>query len=224
MWKRNDIKFHQPVISSLLQQYLPQLHLNTNDSILVPLCGKSLDMDLLADSGYHVMGVEVSNIAIQAYFDARGVKPRKEKKEKFIRWWHQNIEIWCGDIFNLTANDIGHIRTLYDCAALTAFPADSRPYYVRHFHENLSPHSQILLITVETADGQQQDSSSTIDREVQALYEKHYRIDLLHGQRSFKQDPEDPGGPNRTMEEKVYLLTNSTSAYLGEKNNKNRSG
>ena len=209
-WKRNDIGFHQPAINPLLQQYLPQLHLSANDDILVPLCGKSLDMDLLTDSGYHVIGIEVSKVAIQAYFDARNVKPKREKKGKFIRWWHQDMEIWCGDIFNLSANEIGHVKTLYDCASLTAFPPDSRPYYVRHFYEKLSQHSQILLITTETADEQQQNSVSTIDSEIQSLYEANYHIELLHGQSSLKQDPEYPDEPNKPMEEKVYLLTNNT--------------
>jgi Thiopurine S-methyltransferase (TPMT). len=35
--------------------------------VLVPLCGKSLDMDWLLDAGYKVFGIELSNIAIQAF-------------------------------------------------------------------------------------------------------------------------------------------------------------
>lgn len=208
MWKHNQFQFHQPIINPLLQQYLPQLQLSANDDILVPLCGKSLDMDLLIDSGYHVIGIELSKIAIQAYFDARNIKPQHEKKGQFIRWWHNDIEIWCGDIFNLTDNDISHVKTLYDCASLTALPSESRPHYVQHFYEKLSKQSQILLITTESADEHQLESASMIDSEVQSLYENYYQIELLHGQSSLKQDPEHPGAAIMPMDEKVYLFTN----------------
>lgn len=210
MWKRDDIQFHQSTFSPLLEQYLPKLNLSAGDSILVPLCGKSLDMDFLTDSGYHVVGIELSKIAIQAYFDARNVTPKREKKDKFIRWWHKDTEIWCGDIFNLTSDDIGHVNTLYDCTSLTALPFETRPRYVQHFYERLAQPSQIILITTESADTRQNNSSATIDSEVQSLYEKYYQIELLHGKNSIRQDPEHPGGADRPMEEKVYLLTSNT--------------
>ena len=114
-WKRNDIAFHQSTASHLLKKHLLQLNIPAGSEILVPMCGKSLDMNILADMGYNVIGIELSNIAIKAYFDALNVKPTREKNRRFIRWKHKNTEIWCGDIFDLTEKEIGHIRVLYDC-------------------------------------------------------------------------------------------------------------
>lgn len=207
-WKKNDIGFHQPSTNPLLRRFLPQLKLPANEKILVPLCGKSHDMDLMADDGYHVMGIELSKIAIQAYFDARRVKPSQEKRGRFIVWRERNIEIWCGDIFDLTENELSQIKMLYDCASLTAFPSISRPRYVQHFHEKLSRQSQILLMTTESPDERQFNSVLTIDSEVKALYENNYHIQLLHGQKSLTTDPEYPNDSMSMMEEKVYLIKN----------------
>ena len=67
-WKRDDIAFHQSEINPLLPQFWPTLGLTVGDTVLVPLCGKSLDMDWLLAAGYKVFGIELSNIAIQAFF------------------------------------------------------------------------------------------------------------------------------------------------------------
>lgn len=206
MWKRNDIDFHQPIANPLLKTYLPRLQLVAGDRVLVPLCGKSLDMNVLLESGYRVVGVELSNIAVQAYFDASNIIPKREKKAHFTRWYYDDVEIWCGDIFNLTSSDIGHIKTLYDCTSLTALPPEIRQNYVRHFYERLEKNSQILLLTTESPDLMILNSAATIDQEVQSLYQQYYQIQLLYGQRVLKTDPQFPLQPMQPLEEKVYLI------------------
>ncbi|WP_158538099.1 MULTISPECIES: thiopurine S-methyltransferase [Corallincola] len=210
-WKRNDIGFHQAVSHHLLRRFLSQLNLPANEKILVPLCGKSHDMDLLADLGYRVMGVELSRIAIKAYFESRQVKPSREKRGRFIIWRASNIEIWCGDVFDLTANDLHGIRTLYDCTSLTAFAAELRPRYIEHFQQTLAQPTQILLMTTESADEAVSNSALMVDAEIAALYQAHYQVELLYGQHSLLYDPEDPSAPKSMMDEKVYLMSSHTS-------------
>lgn len=205
-WKRNDIAFHQHAINPLLQQYLPTLGLSAGDSLLVPLCGKSVDMGWMKQNGFRVIGVEVSEIAIQACLDAMQIKPVCKQHGRFMRWTHENIELWCGDIFDLSLTDLSEVKALYDCASLTAFPAPVRIQYVHHFLQNLPQHSQILLITDETPDEQQFNSVKTIDSEVSALYATDYQIELLHGKNCIKTDPEHPELPAIPMQEKVYLI------------------
>ena len=205
-WKRNDIAFHQHAVNPLLKQYLPSLELTAGDRLLVPLCGKSVDMDWLSESGFSVLGIELSKVAIQAYFDALQIKPKRQRQGRFIRWSYKKVEIWCGDIFDLTMADMHGVKALYDSASLTALPADKREHYVRHFSENLPLDCQILLITDETADEQQFNSVMTIDSEVAGLYETDYQIDLMHGKKCIKKDPSYPEEVKRPMEEKVYHI------------------
>ncbi len=206
-WERNDIAFHQDMVNPLLQRFLSRLTLLAGDRIVVPLCGKSLDMDWIARMGFRVIGIELSDIAIQAYFDALRVVPSHQRQGRFVRWWHEDAEIWCGDIFDLTTDDLGKVKALYDCAALTALPAGVRERYIGHFSETLPQETEILLITTETPDERRFNSVLTIDSEIKALYGARYRINLLHGQNSIKRDPENPGEPEMPMEEKVYLMT-----------------
>ena len=65
-WKQQEIGFHQQHINPALKQYWSHLPVGTR--VLVPLCGKSKDMIWLLKQGYHVTGVELSEIAVQAFF------------------------------------------------------------------------------------------------------------------------------------------------------------
>ena len=130
-WKADDIAFHQPQIHPHLIRFWPQLALPEGATVLVPLCGKSLDLGWLHQQGHRVIGVELSHIAIAAFFAERGLQPQRQRLGRFQRYWAGTLELWCGDLFDLRREDLGDIAAVYDCAALTALPAASRGHYVR---------------------------------------------------------------------------------------------
>jgi thiopurine S-methyltransferase len=208
-WKRDDIAFHQSEFNPLLSLFWPTLGLVRGDTVLVPLCGKSLDMNWLLEKGYKVIGIELSNIAIQAFFAGRGVTPSRKRHGRFIRWSQGDVEIWCGDLFDLSLDDLKEINALYDCAALTALPAEVRAQYVRHLGGLLPDSTPILLMTTESAEETEDIKilPYEIDGEVASLYQSQYRVELLHGQQCLKIDPEYPYEPASMLEEKVYRMT-----------------
>jgi thiopurine S-methyltransferase len=67
-WKTNQIGFHQGEINHCLVRYWPSLGLKTGGRVLVPLCGKSRDMFWLLEQGFAVTGIEISPIAVEAFF------------------------------------------------------------------------------------------------------------------------------------------------------------
>jgi thiopurine S-methyltransferase len=165
-WRRKDTAFHQKSVNPLLQQFLPRMALVAGEQVLVPMCGKSLDMNWIGNMGFSVLGIELSRIAIEAFFDARRLTPSRQKFRNFIRWQHGTCEIWCGDVFDLRVEDLGQIKLLYDCAALTALPMATRQAYVQHFAKVLPQESSILLMTTETPDIQIDNSVSVIPHTV----------------------------------------------------------
>lgn len=206
-WKANDIAFHQSDSNPYLPQFWPTLALAPGSSVLVPLCGKSHDLTWLQAQGHRVIGIELSHIAIQAFFAERGLVPARQRHGRFIRWWHGEIEIWCGDLFDLKGPDLGEIAAVYDCTALTALPATSRSDYIRQLTSLLAVHSQILLLTTESCDGTETGCSSQPDSEVIALYQSRFAIELLHGHSCMKVDPEFPDLPANPLAEKVYHMS-----------------
>ena len=227
-WKQNDIAFHQTDVHPLLPLHWHHLNLPQTATVLVPMCGKSLDMQWLLDAGHRVIGIELSHIAIQDCFHALNVTPSRHRHGRFIRWQHGRLELWCGDLFDLRREDLGDIAAVYDCAALTALPAASRGHYVRQLSSLLAVGGQMLLLTTESADepaamaaadlaevapaptaqadAGPADAEHSPDPEVLALYQSRFAIALWFGHTCLKVDPEYPSLPASLLAEKVYHL------------------
>ncbi len=67
-WQEKRIGFNQSAVNPLLINYFKQLNLPAGSLVFVPLCGKSIDMAWLAAQGYDVVGVELVETAVQAFF------------------------------------------------------------------------------------------------------------------------------------------------------------
>ena len=78
-WENNKIGWHAEQINRQLIEYLSELNLAKKDKIFVPLCGKSLDMIYLLNQGLSIVAVEMSDIAIEQFFNENKI-PFKTSK------------------------------------------------------------------------------------------------------------------------------------------------
>lgn len=116
--------------------------------VLVPLAGKTPDMMWLAQRGCHVTGVELSPVAVEAFFAENGLPFTKDVHGGLQRYkaTDHSIEIHCGDYFDFsTAN----FDALYDRGALVALPPEMRQRYVEHTNMLLKESPVRLVITLE---------------------------------------------------------------------------
>ncbi|MGR3887631.1 thiopurine S-methyltransferase [Pseudomonas sp. 1152_12] len=207
-WARNQIGFHLPEVNPYLQRHWPRLGLADGAKVLVPLCGKSLDLMWLASSGYRVLGVELSEQAVEAFFSEQGLVPRISRRGAFMVYQADLIEVWCGDFFALDAEALADCSALYDRAALIALPPLMRAQYIGHLDGLLRPGCQGLLITVDYDQAQKAGPPFAVtDDEVEVLLGSHWvaqvveEQDILGESWKFVQD-----GVTR-LEERVYQLT-----------------
>ena len=150
-WQSDDIAFHESRITPDLIAYLHELNLKAGDTIFVPLCSKSKDMLWLAEQGFHVVGLEVSPVACADFFAELNVTPHITRQSKFTQYEFNNIELLCGDIFELSKTDLSAIHAVYDCKALIALPPDTRKKYVDHLAQCLGTKIKILLLIRESS-------------------------------------------------------------------------
>ncbi len=148
-WRDNRIGFHLDDVNPRLVEHWPGLELPVPARVLVPLCGKSIDMAWLRARGHDVVGVELSPIAVQAFFAEQHLQPRCEVTGDLVIWQAPGIEIFCGDIFAIDGERLGRVDALYDRAALIALPADVRPHYVDHLASLLPTGAPGLLLTLD---------------------------------------------------------------------------
>ncbi len=182
-WEKREIGFHQAEINRFLTQYWATLELAKDSSVFVPLCGKSKDMRWLAQQGHHVLGVELSETAVQEFFDEWEVQPTHEHKGPFVCYSAKNIELLVGDFFALTVKDLQEVSGVYDRASLVALPPDMRHDYVKLLGEVLPVKTKKLLISFEYQLGARNGPPFSIDvAAVRSLFEGQCAVKWLDSQ------------------------------------------
>jgi thiopurine S-methyltransferase len=170
-WERGEIGFHLDDINPYLRQYWPQMQLPAGSRVLVPLCGKSLDLMWLRDQGYRVVGVELSRLAVEAFFREAGLVPQVSPNGALQRYAAGDIEIFCGDFFALTPDEVPELGAVYDRAALIALPLALRSRYVRHLAGLMGNTARGLLISMDYPQAQMPGPPFAVEEaEVQRLY------------------------------------------------------
>ena len=81
-WRQNQIGFHEDQANSLLLNFFDRLDLRAGDKVLVPLCGKSLDLDWLIGQKLHVVGVEFNKEAVEEVFTRMNLVPDVEVSDQ----------------------------------------------------------------------------------------------------------------------------------------------
>ncbi len=148
-WEKNEIAFHNSEANPALVKHFPALDLAPGDRIFLPLCGKTLDIGWLLSQGYRVAGAELSDIAIEQLFSELGVEPNispnvsEEGKSK--HYSANNIDIFVGNIFDLSSEMLGPVDAIYDRAALVALPEEVRDRYTPHLKEITANAPQLLI-------------------------------------------------------------------------------
>ena len=141
-WQEGRIGWHEDEGNASLKRHWRA----SGRSVLVPLCGKTVDLVWLAAQGNNVVGVELSQLAVEAFFieqqldftvsdgalqryDAVGV----------------DITIYCGDFMQLKGV---RCDAHYDRGALVALTADLRPGYAAQVRSLLTDDAEQLVITL----------------------------------------------------------------------------
>lgn len=206
-WQENKIGFHQGNTNPQLERFWPRLGVTPPGRVLVPLCGKSLDMIWLDKQGWDVLGIELSPLAIEAFFAENKLVAKRTKQYGFEIWQSGRITIGCGDFFELQPEFAADIRAVYDRAALIALPESSRARYVNYLLTLLQSARPYLLVTLEYPSHQMEGPPFSVpENEIQRLYARDYIIERVH-----QEDALEPASHFRDkgvteMTETVYLL------------------
>jgi thiopurine S-methyltransferase len=178
-WEKNEIGFHQSAVNVLLSDHFSGLSLPQTSRVFVPLCGKTRDIAWLLSQGHRVVGVELSKLAVEELFVDLGVAPKISVQGDLLRYSAPGLEIFVGDIFELSGDLLGRVDAIYDRAALVAFPTEMRGRYGAHVAAitQLAPQ---FLICFEYDQAVMNGPPFSIDRQkVHDVYGAHYQIEPI---------------------------------------------
>ncbi|KAF1048673.1 MAG: Thiopurine S-methyltransferase [Herbaspirillum frisingense] len=206
-WREGRTHFHQARVTPLLQKYWPQLALPAGSTVLVPLCGKSLDMLWLADQGHKVLGVELSQLAIDQFFAENGLTPRVHESAQGKHYTAGGIEIICGDIFTLEDATLAACAGAYDRAALIALPPEMRPRYAEQVYGRLPAGARSIVITLEYAQEQMDGPPfSVAEDEVLRIYAAHSEAAAIDRRDILEKEPKFIERGLKQLDTVVYRL------------------
>lgn len=145
-WEQGRTGWHEPDGNRALRRFWPRLPAEAR--VLVPLCGKAVDLEWLAASGASVTGVELSEKAIRAFFAENGIDCEAVAGGTHSGWRasDRDITLFCADYFEFDAEPFD---ALFDRGALVAIEAGARLAYARHTDALLKPGACRLLLTLE---------------------------------------------------------------------------
>ncbi|MBZ9612282.1 thiopurine S-methyltransferase [Rheinheimera maricola] len=178
-WQKREIAFHQAAANPLLISWFNQLALAPGATVFLPLCGKSLDIHWLLEQGYSVVGAELSEMAVQELFAELGLTPGVSSTGNLLHYRAEQLQVFVGDIFQLSQNTLGPVAAIYDRAALVALPDAMRQHYARHLI-SISQAAPQLVICFEYDQTQLPGPPFSVDSaEMHKLYSKVYSLNCL---------------------------------------------
>ncbi|ANP76706.1 thiopurine S-methyltransferase [Vibrio crassostreae 9CS106] len=203
-WAANQIGFHLEDVNPLLIKFWEKTEPSYEKSVFVPLCGKSEDLIWLASKHEEVQGVELSQIAVRAFFSEHFYTPTVTQiSGQHELYQFDELNIYTGDYFSAP---IQPVDTIYDRASLVALPEEMRVQYVERLKQLLKPGGKILLVTLDYDQSEMAGPPFSVPKlEIAQLF-AGYKITLLNQDIANDEHPKiAKKGLSRFCEE-VYLI------------------
>lgn len=214
-WERMEIGFHLQEVNKALLKYWPALDAADGDTVLVPLCGKTLDLIWLRQQGYAVVGVELSEIALDELASMVGetldLSLSKHREGDRVIYRGYGVLLIAGDFFSVTSEllaDEGFASpaVVYDRAAIVALPESMRVEYTQHLLQ-ISPSAKQLLITLDYDQSKRNGPPFAVsDAEVQQHYGAVKQVQCLGERELIEQEPRFREQGLDSFIQRVYLI------------------
>ena len=157
-----------------------------NQNILVPLCGKSKVMFVLAEQGHTIVGIEWSKPAIVAFFDDNELAYQElffdlnGNNIPMFRAIEKSITIYCGEF--LSFNDhtgIGPFDCILDHGAIVTF-APGRSSYAAIINSFTKPGGKVLLSIFDYDHFERPSIPFAVtEKEVNSLFKDYFKTITL---------------------------------------------
>ncbi|MEZ8017955.1 thiopurine S-methyltransferase [Vibrio splendidus] len=203
-WAANQIGFHLEDVNPLLIEFWKKTEPSYERSVFVPLCGKSEDLIWLATKHSDVQGVELSQIAVRAFFSEHLYTPTVTQiNGQHELYQFDELNVYTGDYFSAP---IQPVDIIYDRASLVALPAEMRVQYIERLKQLLKPGGKILLVTLDYDQSEMAGPPFSVPKlEIDKLF-AGYKITLLNQDIADGEHPKIAKKGLSRFSEEVYLI------------------
>lgn len=209
-WSTQQTNFHLDEEHPVLGRHFERLALPPRGGrILLPLCGKSLDLEALANRGYEVWGVdgaEAARTTFAAEHDA------VVEDDAVVLSTGARIGFYVGDFLGVSAADLsGTFDGAFDRGGLVAVSPEDRVQYAASLSALVSGRVLIVAVEHDPFDGGKLGPPFSVDEsQVRALFAADFEITLLEREDRMPHETVWRERGCERFDETTYLLTRRT--------------
>jgi len=190
-WTSDKIGWHKDDVHHLLLKYTPRIVSNTDEpvKVLVPLCGKTVDLAYLAnhEGVSEVYGVDGVRKALEEFSDEHSDLNLtwEDTDTAFEKLTSPKLKLLKGDFFALGDDDTsGKVDIVWDRASMVAINPELRAQYVQTLLNIVKPGGAILLVAFDRREGTDEAKASgppfsVPESEVQKYYGNQESVESI---------------------------------------------
>lgn len=207
-WKNGKTGWHMDYVYPPLVRLWPQLSIESGAHVLVPLCGKNLDIHWLIDQGCSVTGVDISQEALEHIIKKHPEPFTEDSSHGFSIYRSKSLVLWRGDFMKLPAGEVPPIDLIYDTKAIIALPAKMRDNYTKKLLSLAHPKTQMLIQTLEYKQSEMNGPPFSVDeQELKHLLGNRFTLKCIHEQSKLEELQRfQQRGLSSYLNEKIYHL------------------
>jgi thiopurine S-methyltransferase len=187
-WQKGNTGWHMDTVYPPLPHLWNQIGMNSDTRVLVPLCGKSLDLLWLTDHCDTVTGVDISPKALQHVMQKHSESFIKDTSHGFTIYRSDSLVLWEGDFAKLPSDQIPPQNLIYDKASIIALPPEKRQRHAEKMIELSSFNTQILIQIFEYDQNEMNGPPFSVEeQELKRLFGNQFKLKCLHEQSKLEE-------------------------------------
>ncbi|MAG58975.1 MAG: thiopurine S-methyltransferase [Planctomycetes bacterium] len=176
-WDEGRIGFHEPLVNGWLTHCADDLVHADGGVVLIPLCGKTVDIPWLIARDVSVVGVELAKRAVEDLHAENRIEAAVTTEGAQQVWRSPGLTIYQGDFFALDPSVVGPCDAVWDRAAMIALPPEQRGAYVEHVMRFLRPGARVLLVALVYDESKMDGPPYAVPTaEVESGFSRHARV------------------------------------------------
>lgn len=199
-WRDGNTGWHANRVHPTLVSMYEQFNLSDHYHFLLPLCGKSFDIDWLFLKGHAVTGIETATEPIFEVAKRLGIDWSMDQIGPFTRYNYDNLQIFQGDFFALKELSFYNIDVVFDRGAFVAIDPSKRQAYADIYKWMRPKKIGMVLRMREIHEDQDGPPFSFVDQELNS-----YLTDRFDIKDFYEPSIEEDQNPDRYPKAQFWL-------------------
>jgi len=184
-WTNGNTGFHEKLPHKDIAKIRGELLWKPSTRIFFPLCGKSVDMFVLAEEGHEIVGLECSEVAVSEFFAENNLEftrePSSDGNFDVFTSNRLKLKLIRGDLFAAGSQLLGKFDSVWDRGSLIAIDPSQRNRYASVIKSVVQSDTRYFIQGVEYDESRVENAPppfSLPEKAVRALFGEDFHVEV----------------------------------------------